>query len=64
MSEKDPALCVTAAVSDYYSLHRNLRLDFINGNPKKAFEHLVSVIKPVGFQTLDGVAEENWVVIR
>jgi hypothetical protein len=51
MSEKDPALCVTAAVSDYYSLHRNLRLDFINGNPKKAFEHLVSVIKPVGFQT-------------
>jgi hypothetical protein len=36
------------AVSDYYSLHRNLRLDFINGKPKreKAVEHLVSVIRP------------------
>jgi hypothetical protein len=33
MSEKDPALCVTKAVADYYSLHRNMRLDFINGTP-------------------------------
>jgi hypothetical protein len=30
MSKKDPALRVTKAVSDYYSLHRNLRLDFIS----------------------------------
>jgi hypothetical protein len=36
MSEKDPALRVMKAVADYYSLHRNLRLDFINGKPKKA----------------------------
>jgi hypothetical protein len=41
MSEKGPALHVTKAVSDYYSLHRNLRLDFINGKPMKAVEHLV-----------------------
>jgi hypothetical protein len=33
MSEKDPALRVTKAVADYYSLHRNLRLDFTNGKP-------------------------------
>jgi hypothetical protein len=46
MSKKDPALRVMKAVTDYYSLHRNLRLDFINGKPKKAVEHLVSVIKP------------------
>jgi hypothetical protein len=46
MSEKDPALRVMEAVADYYSLHRNLRLDFINGKPKKAVEHLVSVIRP------------------
>jgi hypothetical protein len=46
MSEKYPALRVMKAVTDYYSLHRNLRLDFINGKPKKADEHLVSVIKP------------------
>jgi hypothetical protein len=31
MSEKDPALRVTMAVADYYSLHRNLRLDFMSG---------------------------------
>jgi hypothetical protein len=46
MSEKDPALRVMKAVADYYSLHRNLRLDFINGKPKKAIDHLVSVIRP------------------
>jgi hypothetical protein len=46
MSEKDPALRVMKAVADYFSLHRNLRLDFIKGKPKKAVEHLVSVIKP------------------
>jgi hypothetical protein len=31
MSLKDPALRVLKAVSDYYSLHRNLKMDFING---------------------------------
>jgi hypothetical protein len=45
MSEKDPALRITKAVADYCSLHRNLRLDFINDMPKKAVDHLVSVIK-------------------
>jgi hypothetical protein len=45
MLEKDPALRVMKAVADNYSLLRNLRLDFINGKPKKAVEHLVSVIK-------------------
>jgi hypothetical protein len=40
MSEKDPALRVMKAVADHYSLHRNLRLDFINGKPKKAVEHV------------------------
>jgi hypothetical protein len=35
MSEKDPVLRVMKAVVDYYSLHRNLRLDFINDKPKK-----------------------------
>jgi hypothetical protein len=32
-TDKDPALRVTKAIADYYSLHTNLRLDFINGNP-------------------------------
>jgi hypothetical protein len=52
MSEKDPTLRVMKAVADYYSLHRNLRLDFINGKPKKAVEHLVSVIKPATLKAL------------
>jgi hypothetical protein len=52
MSEKDPALRVMKAVVDYYSLHRNLRLDFINGKPKKAVEHLVSVIRPATLKAL------------
>jgi hypothetical protein len=52
MSEKDPALRVMNAVADYYSLHRNLRLDFINGKPKKAVEHLVSVIRPAPLKAL------------
>jgi hypothetical protein len=52
MSEKDPALRVMKAVADYYSLHRNLRLDFINGKPKKAVEHLVSVIRPATLKAL------------
>jgi hypothetical protein len=46
ISEKGSALRVTKAVTEYYSLHRNLRLDVINGKPKRAVEHLVSVIKP------------------
>jgi hypothetical protein len=52
MSENNPALRVTNAVADYYSLHRNLKLDFINGKPKKAVEHLVSVIKPATLKAL------------
>jgi hypothetical protein len=52
MSEKDPALRVTKAVADYYSLPRNLRLDFINGKPKKVVEHLASVIRPAILKTL------------
>jgi hypothetical protein len=52
MSEKDPALRVTKAVAEYYSLHRNLRLDFINGKPKKAVEHLVLKIKPATLKAL------------
>jgi hypothetical protein len=52
MSEKDPALRVMKAVADYYSLHRNLRLYFINGKPKKAVEHLVSVIRPATLKAL------------
>jgi hypothetical protein len=56
MSENDPALRVTKAVADNYSLHRNLRLEFINGKPKRAAEHLVSVIKP---GTLKGLIERK-----
>jgi hypothetical protein len=52
MSEKDPALRVTKAVADYYSLHRNLRLDFINGKPKRAVEHLESAFEPATFKDL------------
>jgi hypothetical protein len=52
MSEKDPALRDMKAVADYYSLHRNMRLDFINGKPKKAVEHLVSVITPAILKAL------------
>jgi hypothetical protein len=52
ISEKDPALRVTKAVAEYYSLHRNLRLDFINGKPKRAVEHLVSIIKSATFKAL------------
>jgi hypothetical protein len=35
MSEKDPALRVMKVVADYDSMHRNLRLDVINGKPKR-----------------------------
>jgi hypothetical protein len=52
MSEKDTALRATKAVADFYSLHRNLRLDFINDKPKKAVEHLVSVIEPATLKAL------------
>jgi hypothetical protein len=52
ISERDPALRVTKAVADDYSPHRNLRLDFINGKPKRAVEHLVSVIKPATLKAL------------
>jgi hypothetical protein len=33
MLEKDPVLRVMKAVADYYTFHRNPRLDFINGKP-------------------------------
>jgi hypothetical protein len=56
MSEKDLALRVKNAVADFYSLHRNLRLDFINCKSKRAVEHLVSVIKPA---TLKALIESN-----
>jgi hypothetical protein len=52
MSKKDPALQEMKAVADYYSLHRNPRLDFINGKPKKAVENLVSVLKPATLKAL------------
>jgi hypothetical protein len=52
ISVKDPALRVMKAVADYYSLHKNLRLDFTNGKPKKAVEHFVSVIKPANLKAL------------
>jgi hypothetical protein len=52
-SEKDPALRVMKAVADYYSLHRNLRLDFINCKPKNAVGHLVSVIRPATLKALN-----------
>jgi hypothetical protein len=52
MPEKYPALRVTKADANYYSLHRNLRLDFINGKPKKAVDQFVSVIEPATLKTL------------
>jgi hypothetical protein len=52
VSEKDPALRVMKAVADYYSLHRNPRLDFTNGKPKRAVQHLVSVVKPTTLKAL------------
>jgi hypothetical protein len=52
MTEKDPALRITKAVADYYLLHRNLKLDFINGKAKKAVEHLKSIIKPATLKSL------------
>jgi hypothetical protein len=51
-SEKDSSQRVTYAVSDYYSLHRNLRLDFINGKLTRAVVHFVSVIKPATLKAL------------
>jgi hypothetical protein len=35
-------LRVRKAVADYYPLHRNLRLDFVNGKLDKAVEPRVS----------------------
>jgi hypothetical protein len=52
MSEKGPSLRVMKAVADYNSLHRNLGLDFINGKPKKAVVHLVSMIRSATLKTL------------
>jgi hypothetical protein len=52
MLENDPVLRVMKAVVDYCLLRRNLRLDFINGKPKKSVEHLVSVAKPATLKAL------------
>jgi hypothetical protein len=52
MSEKDPVLRVMKALVYYYSSHRNLRLDFINCKPRKAVEHIVSVIRPATLKTV------------
>jgi hypothetical protein len=52
MSEKDPTLCAIKAVANYYSLHRYLKLESINGKSKKAVKHLVSVIKSATLKTL------------
>jgi hypothetical protein len=52
VSKKDPALRVTKAVADYYSLYGNLRFGFINGKPKRVFEHFVSVIKTATVKAL------------
>jgi hypothetical protein len=52
ISEKDPALRVMKAVADFYSLYRNPILGFINGKPKNAVEHLVSVIRLANLKTL------------
>jgi hypothetical protein len=52
MSEKNPVLRVMKPVADYLSLHRNLKLDFINGKPKRAVEQLVSDIKPATLEAL------------
>jgi hypothetical protein len=52
MSENDPALRVMKTVADLYSLHKNLRLGFINGKPTRAAEHLESVIKPSTLKAL------------
>jgi hypothetical protein len=52
MSEKDPAIRVTKAVAGCYSSHKNMRLMYINGKPRKAVEHLVSVIRPATLKTL------------
>jgi hypothetical protein len=57
MSENDPAFRDMKAVADYYSLHQNLILDFINGKPKKAVTHLDQAGHPQGSdreQTRDG----------
>jgi hypothetical protein len=40
------------AVADYYSLHRSLKLYFINRKQKKTVEHLVSIIKPATLNSL------------
>jgi hypothetical protein len=39
-------------------LHINLRLEFINGKPKKYVEHLVSVIRPAILKNLIGIKPE------
>jgi hypothetical protein len=52
MSETDPALRVVKSVADWYSLPRNLKLEFINGKPKKSVEHLASVIQPAIIKAL------------
>jgi hypothetical protein len=52
MSEKDPTLRVSKAVAYYYSLHRNLRLDFINDKPRRCRASSVGRGRPATFKTL------------
>jgi hypothetical protein len=47
----DPALRVTKAVADYYSLHRNL-IRLHQWQAEEAVEHLVWVIKPATLKAL------------
>jgi hypothetical protein len=57
-SEKYPALRILKAVSDQYSLPRTLKLDYINGRPKKSIEHLVSMIKLATLKALINIKLE------
>jgi hypothetical protein len=51
MSEKDPALRVMKEVADYYSLHRNLGLDFNNGKPTRPDQSSIGALGVAGLIT-------------
>jgi hypothetical protein len=53
-AELNTAMQVMKAVDDYCCLHRNMKLDFIKGKPKRAVEHLMSVLKPATLKVLIG----------
>jgi hypothetical protein len=56
MAENDPALRVTKEIGEYLTLYRNLKLDLVKNKPKRAVEHIVSVIKPT---TLKSIVESD-----